>query len=177
MPSINSVTWSSERLVVRAISTSDLSISDSSSLSITPLLSLSHMSKMMRNLSSVLPRENSRTVSRNSWNLNSSARREKRRGAVRRSESSGRLYLKRNPAVAVLVDNVEHLLDENRVGPHAESACKLAFGKRGAHHRDNLSGVTVFRSPSPLAGSQAESQGIRLSEELKKKQVLAMSKS
>lgn len=71
MPSISSVTWSSERLVVRAISTSDLSISDSSSLSITPLLSLSHMSKMMRSLSSVLPRENSKTVSKNSWNFES----------------------------------------------------------------------------------------------------------
>lgn len=69
MPSINSVTWSSERLVVRAISTNDLNISDSSSLSITPLLSLSHMSKIMRSLSSVLPRENSKTVSKNSWNL------------------------------------------------------------------------------------------------------------
>jgi len=73
MPSISSVTWSSERLVVRAISTSDLSISDSSSLSITPLLSLSHMSKMMRSLSSVLPRENSKTVSKNSWNLSRSS--------------------------------------------------------------------------------------------------------
>jgi len=73
MPSINSVTWSSERLVVRAISTNDLNISDSSSLSITPLLSLSHMSKMIRNLSSVLPRENSKTVSKNSWNLNRSS--------------------------------------------------------------------------------------------------------
>lgn len=51
---------------MRAISTKDLSISDNSSLSMTPLLSLSHMSKIILNLSSVFPRENNKTVSKNS---------------------------------------------------------------------------------------------------------------
>jgi len=156
MPSINSVTWSSERLVVRAISTSDLNISDNSSLSITPLLSLSHMSKMIRNLSSVLPRENNKTVSKNSWNLNcySLAMIEyKVVKAVDEATNRRWLYLKRNPAIAVFVDNIEHFLDENRIRPHAESACKLAFGKWRAHYRNNLSGITIFRSPSSFAGS------------------------
>lgn len=69
IPSISSVTCSSLRLVVLAISTSDLSISLSSPLSMTPFLSLSHMSKIIRSLSSVAPLENNTTVSKNSYKI------------------------------------------------------------------------------------------------------------
>lgn len=70
---------------------------------------------------------------------------------LRRSER--RLYLEGDPAVAVFVDDVEHFLHEDRVGPHAESTSEFALGKRRAHYRDDLPGVTVFGSPSSLAGS------------------------
>jgi len=66
--------------------------------------------------------------------------------------SERQLYLERNPAVTIFVNDVEHFLHEDCVGPHTESTCKLALGKRCAHYRDDLSGITVFRPPPSLAG-------------------------
>lgn len=61
-------------------------------------------------------------------------------------------YLEGDPAVAVFVDDIEHFLHEDRVGPHAEGTREFALGKRCAHHRDDLPGVTVFGSSPSFAG-------------------------
>uniref|UniRef100_A0A6B0URL7 Putative secreted protein n=1 Tax=Ixodes ricinus TaxID=34613 RepID=A0A6B0URL7_IXORI len=69
MPLMMSVVSYSLSELVLAMSTSDRSILVSSCFWIMPFPFLSHMSKMIRNLSSLLPLVKRTTVSRNSWKL------------------------------------------------------------------------------------------------------------
>ena len=53
--------------------------------------------------------------------------------------------------VAVLVNDVEHLGDEDRVVLHAQSAGELAFRQGRAHHCHHLAALAVLGAPATLA--------------------------